>query len=199
MLSISNDASSDQLSDEDIIQALALGNVWAMDVLYQRYAKVSYALCYHFVVDNEDAQNITQEAFLAIWRHASTYSPKIGSVQSWLISIVRNKAIDYVRILSHRSNIQVISVNTIREEQHPVLPDSWDEAWQSIVSTQIRTALLLIPTEQQMVIVLAYFQGWTHAEIAKTYGLPIGTVKGRIRQGLLHLKRALVLMGIDET
>ena len=111
---------------------------------------------------------------------------------------MRHKAIDYVRILRQHSHIQEISVNTIHEEEHPVLLDSWGEAWQSIVNTQVRAALLQIPVEQRIVIILAYFQGWTHANIAETYGLPMGTVKGRIRQGLLHLKRALAQMGIDE-
>ncbi len=196
---MTNGTSSDQLSDEAILQALALGNVWAMEILYQRYAQLSYSLCFQFMIPREDAQNITQEAFLAVWRHASSYSPNKGSVPSWLFSIVKHKAIDYIRVLRRRSHVQEISVDTIHEEEHPIQPDSWGEAWQSIMSTKVRTALLQIPAQQRMVIDLVYFQGWTHAQIAETYRLPLGTVKGRIRHGLFNLKRALAHIGIDES
>ncbi|MGZ3622339.1 MAG: sigma factor-like helix-turn-helix DNA-binding protein, partial [Ktedonobacteraceae bacterium] len=77
-------------------------------------------------------------------------------------------------------------------------PDAWDSAWQSVKSSHVRAALMQIPTEQRMVIELAYFQGWTHSEIAAGIQIPLGTIKARMRLGLLHLKQVLIQMGIDE-
>lgn len=77
-------------------------------------------------------------------------------------------------------------------------PDVWEEAWRSVQSAQVRAALMSIPTEQRMVIELAYFQGWTHTEIAEGCQIPLGTVKARLRLGLIHLKRTLEKMGVNE-
>ena len=87
--------------------------------------------------------------------------------------------------------------NTEVDEQTS-FPDVWDEAWRSVQSAQVRAALMQIPTEQRMVIELAYFQGWTHSEIAEGCQIPLGTVKARMRLGLQHMKRALGKMGINE-
>jgi len=83
-------------------------------------------------------------------------------------------------------------------DERTAFPDVWDKAWRSVQSSQVRAALMNIPTEQRMVIELAYFQGWTHTEIAAGCQIPLGTVKERMRLGLLHLKRTLEQMGVHE-
>jgi RNA polymerase sigma factor (sigma-70 family) len=97
-----------------------------------------------------------------------------------------------------RSALKEATWEEVEQDERAAFPDVWDEVWRSVQSTQVRTALMNIPTEQRMVIELAYFQGWTHTEIAEGCQIPLGTVKARMRLGLLHLKRALEQMGVSE-
>ncbi len=169
-----------------------------MEPLYQRYSRQLCSLAYTMVTDYQGAQNLTQETFLAVWRHASTYAPQAGAVRSWLLSILRHRTIDYLRALRRRSSLQEVRWEQVEEDEQPVLPDAWDEAWRSILGSQVRVALMQIPLEQRSVITLVYFQGWTQSEIAQEYGIPLGTVKARMRLGLLHLKHILDRMGLTE-
>lgn len=169
-----------------------------MEPLYQRYSRLLYSLAYALVTDYQVAQSLTQETFLAVWRHASAYAPQAGAVRSWLLSILRHRTIDYLHALRRRSRLQAVRWEQVEEDEQPLLPDAWDEAWRSILSSQVRAALMQIPLKQRSVIALAYFQGWTQPEIAQEYGIPLGTVKARMRPGLLHLKHALDQMGFTE-
>ncbi|GAC1343246.1 MAG: sigma-70 family RNA polymerase sigma factor [Ktedonobacteraceae bacterium] len=187
-----------QASDEDLLSAIAGGAVWAMEPLYQRYNRLLYSLAYTMVTDHQVAQNLTQETFLAVWRRASAYAPQAGAVRSWLLSILRHRTIDYLRALRRRSSLQEVRWEQVEEEEQPLLPDAWDEAWRSILRSQVRIALTQIPLEQRRVIALAYFQGWTQPEIAQEYGIPLGTVKTRMRLGLLNLKQVIDQMGFTE-
>jgi RNA polymerase sigma-70 factor (ECF subfamily) len=144
--------SLEAFSDEVLLFAIAGGADWAMEPLYQRYSRQLYSLTYAMVAEPQVAQNLTQETFLAVWRHASAYAPQAGAVGCWLLSILR----------------------------------------------QVRVALMQIPLQQRSVIALAYFQGWTQSEIVQENGIPLGTVKARMRLGLLHLKQAFDRMGFTE-
>jgi len=190
--------STDPISDETLIQAISNGEVWALESLYQRYKVLTYSHCYRMVADHQVAQNLTQEAFMKIWQHASLYVPQAGTLRTWLFTIVQHQTIDYLRALQRRSRLQEVNWDTIDEEEQPTQPDIWIETWQSILSVQVHAALLRIPPEQRLVIELAYFQGSTHVEIAQRCHIPPGTVKARMRLGLLHLKQALAQMGVDE-
>jgi RNA polymerase sigma factor (sigma-70 family) len=185
-------------SDEVLINAIAGGAVWAMEPLYHRYSRILYSLVYRMVADHHVAEDLIQEAFLSVWKHATTYSPQSGAVRSWLISIVHHRTIDYLRAVRRRSVLKETTLDEIDLDERTAFPDVWDEAWKSVQSSQVRAALMGIPTDQRMVIELAYFQGWTHSEIAEGCQIPLGTVKARMRLGLLHLKRALVQMGVNE-
>ena len=185
-------------SDEALITAIAGGEIWAMESLYDRYNRVLYSLAYRMVADHQVAEDLLQEAFLSIWRRASSYSPQTGAAHSWLISILHHRAIDYLRRVRRRSSVQEAPLEEIELDETTAFPDVWDEAWQAVKSTQVRAALMKIPTEQRLVIELAYFQGWTHTEIAEGTHIPLGTVKARMRLGLQHLKRILEQMGLDE-
>jgi len=187
-----------QASDEDLLSAIAGGAVWAMEPLHQRYSRLLNSHAYAMVADYQVAQDLTQETFLAVWRHASAYVPQAGAVRSWLLSILRHRTIDYLRALRRRSCLQEVRWEQVGEDEQPILPDAWDEAWRSILGSQVRAALMQIPLEQRKVIALAYFQGWTQSEIAQEYSIPLGTVKARMRLGLLHLKQALDQMGFTE-
>ena len=190
--------SQDEPSDEALLNAIAGGAVWAMDSLYQRYSRILYSLAYRMVADHQVAEDLLQDAFLAVWRRASTYSPQTGAARSWLISILHHRTIDYLRRVRRRSTIQEAPLEELELNESIAYPDAWDAAWQSVKSSQVRAALMKIPPEQRLVIELAYFQGWTHSEIAEGTQISLGTIKARMRLGLLHLKQILIQMGIDE-
>ena len=187
-----------ELSDEALIQAIAAGAVWAMEPLYQRYSRILYSLAYRMVADHQVAEDLIQDAFLSVWRRATSYSPQSGAVRSWLVSIVHHRTIDYLRGVRRRSVLKETTWEEAELDESTAHPDVWEEAWRSVQSSQVRAALMTIPTEQRMVIELAYFQGWTHTEIAEGCQMPLGTVKARMRLGLQHLKKALAQMGVSE-
>src|SRR6059058_4108903 len=188
----------DELSDEALINALAEGAEWAMELLYERYNRVLYSLAYRMVADHQVAEDLLQNAFLSVWRRATSYSPQSGTVRSWLISIVHHRTIDYLRAVRRRAGLKEVTWEEVEQDEHIAFPDVWEEAWRSVQSGQIREALMNIPSEQRMVIDLAYFQGWTHSEIAEGCEIPLGTVKARMRLGLIRLKRVVEEMGFHE-
>lgn len=188
-----------EMSDEALIAAISGGATWAMETLYERYSRILYSLAYRMVADHQVAEDLLQDAFLAVWRRSSSYSPQTGAARSWLISILHHRTIDHLRKVRRRSIIQEAPLEEVEFDERIAFPDVWDEAWRNVQSSQVRAALLQIPPEQRLVIELAYFQGWTHSEIAAGTQIPLGTVKARMRLGLLHLKQTLQQMGMDET
>lgn len=188
----------DQLTDEMLINAIAKGEVWAMEPLYERYHRMMYSLAYRMVADHQVAEDLLQDAFLSIWKRATSYSAQAGAVRSWLLSIMHHRTIDYLRAVRRRSTMKEATWEEVERDERTAFPDVWDEAWQHVQSAKVREALLSLPAEQRMVIELAYFQGWTHSEIAEGCQIPLGTVKARMRLGLIRLKKRLEEMGIRE-
>lgn len=189
----------DELSDEALLKAIAEGAILAMEQLYKRYNRVFYSLAYYMVENQQVAEDLLQDSFIAVWRRATSYSPQSGAARSWLISIVHHRTIDYLRSVRRRSaTMKEAPLEEIELDERVAFPDVWDCVWRSVQSTQVRTALMKLPPEQRLVIELAYFQGWTHTKIAEGLQLPLGTVKARMRLGLFHLKRILEQMGLDE-
>src|SRR6266480_3581406 len=185
-------------SDEALLNAIADGAVWAMESLYQRYSRILYSLAYRMLADHQVAEDLLQDAFLSVWRRATSYSPQSGTVRSWLISIVHHRTIDYLRAVHRRAGLKEVTWEEVEQDERTAFPDVWEEALRSVQGAQIRAALVNIPLEQRMVIELAYFQGWTHSEIAEGCEIPLGTVKARMRLGLSRLKGLLAQMGVDE-
>src|SRR5579859_5015667 len=185
-----------EMSDERLIQAVASGQAWAIETLYQRYSNALYSLAYRMVADHQVAEDLLQEAFVAIWRNATSYAPHSGAGRTWLLSIVHHRAIDYLRSIRRRAALKSVTLDEV--EMISTTSDVGEEVWQSIQGVQVREALMRLPVEQRLVIELAYFQGWTHMEIAAGCHIPLGTVKARMRLGLVRLKRLLEQMGISE-
>jgi len=183
-------------TDEQLISAICSGNEVAIEMLYERYYRYAYALAYRILRDPVAAEDIVQDAFLSIWRKASSYQAQSGSVQSWIQAIVRNRSIDKIRASVHRD--YQWSPLQVENEQDPPSeePDVWEQAWQSEQHRIICEVMEQIPEEQCMVIELAYFGGLTHAEIAEQYRIPLGTVKGRMRLGLQKMKSLLAERGL---
>jgi RNA polymerase sigma-70 factor, ECF subfamily len=183
--------------DEELISAICLGAEWAMETLYQRYHRYAYALAYRILRESTAAEDIVQEVFLSIWRKASSYQKRYGSVYSWLQAIVHHRAIDKVRSASYRDR-QWTPLQTEGEQDPPSeQPDVWEVAWQQEQRQLIRSVLAQLPPEQRLVIEMAYFGGYTHAEISEQKNIPLGTVKGRMRLGLQKMKHLLQERGLD--
>lgn len=185
----------EDLSDEALIYALALGVIWSLEVLYQRYSRLLYSIAYRMVPDHQVAEDLLQETFVSVWQNAGSYSSQSGSVRSWLVAIIRHRAIDCLRKLRSRQSFKTTPIDELVYDEELATPDVWEEAWRSVQAAQIRNALKLLSPEQYMVIELAYFRGWTHTEIAERYQIPLGTVKARMRLGLMRLKRILEQTG----
>jgi len=178
-------------TDEYLISAICKGEESAIEVLYERYHRYAYSLAYRVLRDPVASEDIVQDAFLSIWRKASSYQAQNGSVQSWIQAIVRHRAIDKIRASAHRE-YQWTPLQADNEQDPPgEQPDVWEQAWQSEQHRIIREVMLQIPSEQRMVIELAYFGGLTHAEISEQCHIPLGTVKGRMRLGLQKMKSLL--------
>lgn len=186
------------ISDEMLIDAITKETVWALEELYERYHQMLFSLAYRMVADYQTAEDLLQETFVAVWRNATTYSTKTGSVRTWLFSIIHHRTIDYLRGVQRRSVLNKVPLTDVEQEGTATTPDAWDETWRNIQGIHVREALLRLPKEQRMVIELAYFQGWTHIEIAEGCQIPLGTVKARMRLGLQHIRRILTEMGVDE-
>lgn len=182
---------SSDYSDETLIAEIAEKAVWAMEILYERYHRMLYAFVYHIVADHQVTEDLLQDAFFSVWQHADSYAAHNGEVRSWLISIVHHRAIDHLRKLQRRASLLQVPLEQVDLTEHAAAEDVWDEVWQSVQRDLVREALVHLPSEQRLVIELAYFQGWTHSQIAQGCQLPLGTVKARMRLGLLHLKRLL--------
>jgi len=188
-----------EISDEMLIHAIAGGAAWAIEPLYQRYSRILYSLAYRMVANQQVAEDLLQDAFLSVWRRASSYSAQSGAVKSWLVSIIHHRTIDYLRSVRRRTeNMKEATWEEVERDEPMANSDTSDEAWQAIQGENVRLALMKLPTEQRMVIELAYFQGWTQSEIAEGCQIPLGTVKARMRLGIQRLKRILEQMGIDE-
>lgn len=188
----------EELSDEHLIDAIAHGTIWALELLYQRYHQMLYGLAYRMVADHHMAEDLLQETFVSVWRHAGSFSSTSGSARTWLFSIVHNRAIDYLRSLQRRAALSKMTLDDVEQDSRVASPDAWDETWRNVQGVHVRAALTRLPKEQSLVIELAYFQGWTHTEIAEGCQIPLGTVKARMRLGILHLRRILAEMGVDE-
>lgn len=184
-------------SDEELISAICKGEEHAIEILYQRYHRYAYSLAYRILRDPLAAEDIVQDAFLSIWRKASSYQVQHGSVQSWLQAIVRHRAIDKVRASAHRDQQWTPLITDDQQDPPSEQPDVWEQTWQGEQHRIIRSVLDQIPAEQRMVIELAYFGGYTHAEISEQCHIPLGTVKGRMRLALQKMKLLLSEQGLD--
>lgn len=177
------------LADEEVMQLVQGGSPRAFELLYERHGGAAFSLAYRMVGNRVTAEDITQEAFLSIWRSRTRYDQARGSVRTWVLGIVHNRGIDALR----RGTVHDRRRETLDgvEERHEA-PDRTDvEAARREDARSVRTALDTLPAEQRRTIELAYFGGFSHSQIAELLGMPIGTVKGRMRLGLEKLRGQL--------
>lgn len=154
-----------------------------MGVLYDRYSPVVYAVALRVLADTGAAEDVLQEVFLQLWRKPGGFDAGRGSLGAWLAVIARNRAIDAIRRRRPESGIEDVVVST----EH----DLAGEADRSRALGKVRGALTAMPETQRSALEMAFFEGLTHSEIAAKTGEPLGTIKTRIRSGLLLLRQAL--------
>ena len=177
------------LADEELMGLVRDGEVQAFEVIFDRHAPAAFSLAYRMCGRRAAAEDIVQDAFLSLWRSGSGYDPRRGSVRSWVLSVVHNRAVDAFRRQGSRDR-RDISDEWIAERLPA--PDATDaEVERRDDARQVRTALDELPPDHRRVIELAYFGGLTHNQIAEMLDLPPGTVKGRMRLGLTKMRYVL--------
>ncbi|MGY1814140.1 sigma-70 family RNA polymerase sigma factor [Blastococcus sp. SYSU D00820] len=177
--------------DADLVLRIRAGERSAVDDLYERFRRPAFALARRVLADDTLAEDVLQDVFLSVWRDPGAYDPARGSFASWLLALVHHKAVDAVRREeSHRRR-------QTRAEEDAVLSaptataDVEDDAWDRVVSQQVRAALSGLPAAQREALTLAYYGGYTQREVAALTRAPLGTVKTRMLAGMRRLKEEL--------
>jgi RNA polymerase sigma-70 factor, ECF subfamily len=177
------------LADEDLMQLVRGGNADAFGVVYERHAGPAYALAYRMMGTPGAAEDVAQEAFLAVWRSGARFDRRRGSVRTWVLGIVHHRAIDALRRGKVRDRPSVDDEGAAERVEASERTDV--EAARREEAATVRRALGALPGDQAKVIQLAYFGGFTHTEIAAMLDTPVGTIKGRMRLGLKKLREQL--------
>ena len=181
---------AERLADEELMPLIGEKDPNAFEVFYDRHGGVAYSLAYRIVGERGAAEDVTQEAFISIWRSGARYDAARGSVRTWMLGIIRNRAIDFLRSKAGRAPKLDFDDDAILEHR-PAAEQTESEAMQRETAQEVRGALDELPGEQAKVIQLAYFGGFSHSEIAGMLGVPLGTVKGRMRLGLEKIRGEL--------
>jgi RNA polymerase sigma-70 factor (ECF subfamily) len=178
-----------KLADEELMEKVAGNDADAFEVVLERHSDAAFSLAYRICGRRSLAEDIAQEAFLSVWRSGARYDRARGSVRTWTLGIVHNRAVDALRRSGVHERRRASDEGIEETLQAPDRTDA--QALDNAVSHEIRGALGELPPEQRRVIELAYFGGFTHLEIASMLGTPVGTVKGRMRLGLQKLRSQL--------
>jgi RNA polymerase sigma-70 factor, ECF subfamily len=178
------------LTDEMLLSRIAQGEAEALGTLYDRYNRLAIGVAYRVLGERGAAEDTVQEAFLAVWRRVDSFDAKRGSARSWLLTIVRNGAID-----RRRGKLGRAMLDTALDDVAYHLASDGEETFNVVAAStdaeRVRSAMGTLPSEQREAIELAYFGGLTHQEIAERTGTALGTVKGRMRLGLTKLRQQI--------
>jgi RNA polymerase sigma-70 factor (ECF subfamily) len=177
------------LADEDLMQLVQRGQAPAFDLIYERHAQAAFSLAYRIAGTRNLAEDVVQEAFLSIWRAGGRYDRARGSVRTWVLGIVHHRAIDALRRSAVHETRRASDEGIAERLEGGVRTDV--EAARHEEAATVRAAIEQLPADQSRVIELAYFGGFTHTEIAELLDAPVGTIKGRMRLGLMKLRGAL--------
>jgi RNA polymerase sigma-70 factor (ECF subfamily) len=175
--------------DDRMLDLLARAEPEGVEMLYDRYAGLAYTLAFRVLNDAGAAEDVVQEAFLSIWRRASTYRSDRGSLRTWVCSIVHHRALDHLRGRSGRARADVALEHAPVEATS--VSDTWDRVAVELERDEVRAALGDLTVEQRETIELAYFGGYSQTEISGLMKVPLGTVKGRTRLALRKLRGIL--------
>lgn len=173
------------LTDVQLAEQLAAGELSALEILYDRYGALAYSVSIRVLGDAGKAEDVVQDVFLKLWTKAGSFDAGRGSLRTWLLTAVRNRAIDYLRGRgAHERYEKEIPEHVVAKGQGS---DPWREVSLSIEREAVREAVDSLPWEQKQAVELAYFGGYSHPEIAAMIRVPLSTVKGRMRLGMEKL------------
>jgi RNA polymerase sigma-70 factor, ECF subfamily len=181
--------STSSLADEDLMALVQRGDARAFEAIYDRHGAAAFSLAYRIAGNRNAAEDIVQEAFLSVWRAGVRYKPERGNLRSWLLSVVHNRAIDWLRRSAVHNRREVDAEGIEERKAAPELTDV--EAFRREEAQTVRSAMERLPQDQLRVVELAYFGGFTHTQIAEMLGEPLGTVKGRMRLALDKMRDGL--------
>lgn len=178
------------LSDAELMEDVAQGDVSAFAAFYDRHAPVLFSVALRILDDPHEAEDILQEAAVHLWERAPQYDAAFGKPLSWAIRLTRNQAIDRLRLRLRKSHLHDAAAIEagFTGETEPAAPP---EAVTSETAVFVKSALKTLPTDQRQAIELAFFSGLTQTQIATRFAAPLGTVKARIRRGMLALRHIL--------
>lgn len=178
-------------TDAELVSSVARGDEKALEELYERYSRPVFSMAYSILRDFPTAEDVTQEVFTSLWTRAGRFDPERGVFRHWFLHLAHNRVIDELRrrrrVALHRAD---------REPEDPALnlkasASTADEAVTAVLFGAAAEALKTLPDEQRVAVVMAYLQGATQQEIANTIGVPLGTVKTRLRLGLMKLRQRM--------
>ena len=177
------------LADEDVMQLVRRGDARAFEIVYERHSAAAFSLAYRMMGTRSGAEDVTQDAFLSLWRSGARYDRARGSVRTWVLGIVHHRAIDALRRATVHDRRRAGDEGI--EERFEAAERTDVEAARREEAGTVRDALSTLPADQCQVIELAYFGGFTHTEIAEMLEAPVGTIKGRMRLGLKKMRAQL--------
>lgn len=187
----------DEPPDERLIGRVTSGDAAAIAEIYDRYSRSAYSLARRICGDDGVAEDVVQEAFLALWRDPQRFDPARGNFAAWLLTLVHHKAVDAVRRESAARRKAFLSADSGDEWRTPPGPGADQAALGAVVVGQVREALGKLPDEQRQALLLAYYGGYTQREVAAITGVPIGTVKSRMFTGIQRLRRLLMPLRLE--
>ena len=176
-----------KITDVELLAAIARKDEAAIAELYDRYRVILFGLLIRILTSREEAEDVLQEVFLQVWRRAGDFDEKRGRPFTWLVTLARSRGIDRLRSLAAKERVALARAREPSEE----VSDAVADAFASEQRTLVTTALAQLPEEQKRPLTLAYFEGLTQSEIAAKLGAPLGTIKTRMRTGLMKLREVL--------
>ena len=180
---MSSAAKNQEVNDSALVLAVRSGSQDAMAQIYDRYSSVVYAVALRVLGDTGAAEDVLQEIFMQLWRNPGAFDSSRGNLAPWLAVIARNRAVDVLRKRRPQMELEDTTLS--------VSPDLASEAYRGRMAEKVRGALKQMPEAQRGAIEMAYFEGYSHSEIVSKTGEPLGTVKTRIRNGLMQLRKAV--------